>query len=60
MLCFLINRYHVDNHTAIQPRHMDPAIAHKVLETMSVFEQSLLEQTGQETLIGQLKKKQDQ
>lgn len=31
---------------------MDPAIAHKVLETMSVFEQSLLEQTGQETLIG--------
>lgn len=31
---------------------MDPAMAHKVLETMSVFEHSLLEQTGQETLIG--------
>lgn len=31
---------------------MGPALAHKSLESMFVFEQTLLDQTGQESLVG--------
>lgn len=31
---------------------MGPALAHKSLDSMFVFEQTLLDQTGQESLVG--------
>lgn len=53
-------RHHVGNHAwhSQRRRHVGPAPAHKPLESMSVFEQTLLDQTGQESLVRYLGKKQ--
>lgn len=46
-------RHQVGNHVwhSLRHRHVGPAVGHKSLESMSVFEQTLLDQTGQQNLV---------
>ncbi len=52
-------RHHVGNHAwhSLRHRHVGPVPTHKPLEFMSAFEQTLLDQTRQESLVRYLWKK---